>query len=287
MNQLGEIRKLSECVRPNIGIITNIGTAHIGNLGNRKNIAKAKMELTAGMNGGTLLVPYDEPLLDSVKNKKTFSLKNIEANYLLTIDTKGEIFLFKNQKLYTRSAFALSEEHHRKCLLAAASAAIEIGITSDDLSNGISKISADNTRQKVFLLENLHFYTDFYNSSRESVFAFIESAKEVRSISKKSLLLGDILELGDMSQTIHQEIGNYISPHIFNNLFLFGNHIEYIAYSAIEQGFPKERLFINHDLSDPKITAEQIRSNCQKGETIFMKASRAIRLERVLEYFRK
>ncbi len=286
MNHRGEIKRLSECLCPNIGIITNIGTAHIGNLGSRECIAKAKLEITSGMKDGLLLVPDDEPLLECNMKRASFSLTSIDSNYLLQSDTDGEISLFKNRELYAKSPFALGGEHHRKCLLAAASAAVEIGLSPEELSLGISSISDDNIRQKVFYRENYYFYADFYNASRESVLACIESARVERTASRKSLLLGDILELGDMSQAIHHEIGNAISPHIFDNLFLFGNLINEVALGAIEIGFPVEKIFINHDLSKPEICAEQIRSSCHTGELIFMKASRAIRLERVLDCFK-
>ncbi len=286
MNHPGEISRLSKCLCPDIGIITNVGTAHIGNLGNRKKIAQAKLEILDGMNNGTIIVPDEEPLLANAKNKKTFSDINPKASYHLTLNDKNEISLYKNQKLYTKAKFALSEEHNRKCLLAAASVAMEIGLSPSELSERISLVSRDNTRQSVFYRENLCFYADFYNASEESVFALLNSAKRLWSLRRKSLLLGDILELGEMSDEIHRKIGNAISPEVFNNLFLFGNHIEYLSLGAKEVGFPDDRIFITRE-SDPEKCAAHIRNNCIDGDIIFMKASRKIRLERVLDCFRK
>ena len=89
-----------------------------------------------------------------------------------------------------------------------------------------------------------------------------------------------------MSDEIHRKIGNAISPEVFNNLFLFGNHIEYMSLGAKEVGFPADRIFITPE-SDPEKCAAHIRNNCIDGDIIFMKASRKIRLERVLDCFRK
>ena len=287
MNHPGEIKRLSECLRPDIGIIINIGTAHIGNFGSREAIAKAKLEITDGMNNGALIVPHGEPLLSSCMKKSTFSISDPSASYYLKTEKENRISLFKNGEKYTDAYFYLQADQYKKCLIAAASAAMETGISPELLSSNISLISKDNTRQKVFRLDNYYFYTDLYNASRESVLAFLEIAESEEGTGSKSLLLGDILELGEMSGAIHREIGRAVSPKVFNNLFLFGDHIHQVALGAIDIGFPAERIFINNDLSSPDACAMMIRENCSAGDSIFMKASRAIRLERVLEYFRK
>ena len=139
----------------------------------------------------------------------------------------------------------------------------------------------------MFYRENLYFYTDFYNASRESVLAFIKSAEAVDSAYEKSLLLGDILELGDMSDEIHFEIGKAISHKTFSNLFLFGNHISSIRLGAIENGFLPDRIYVNSNASDPLLSAMQIRQNCRANDMIFMKASRGLKLERILDCFAK
>ena len=287
MNHPGEISKLSNCLSPNIGIITNIGTAHIGNLGCRENIAKAKLEITDGMNDGILFTPADEPLLRCEKKCVKFSLTNKNADYFIESSKENTVFIFKSGRLYANAKFNILGEHNLKCLLAAVSAAIDLGISPEELSNRISLISNDNIRQRVFYRENLYFYTDFYNASRESALAFIKSAESVDSAYEKSLLLGDILELGDMSDEIHFEIGKAISHKIFSNLFLFGNHISKVRLGAIENGFLPDRIYVNSNASDPLLSAMQIRQNCRANDMIFMKASRGLKLERILDCFAK
>ena len=89
-----------------------------------------------------------------------------------------------------------------------------------------------------------------------------------------------------MGNEIHYEIGRAISPLAFHNLFLFGNLVSEVRRGAIESGFPAERIFIVNDTSRPERCAEHIRKRCEPGEMIFMKASRCIRLERVLDCFK-
>lgn len=282
MNHPGEIRRLSTCLRPNIAVITNIGTAHIGNLGSRENIAEAKLEITEKLNDGATIVPYEEPLLKNAKNKVTFSVENEEADYYLKAEN-GQISLYKNQSFLFSSSFALEEKSNRLCLAAALSSALEAGISPNKLSSRIPYISEENTRQRVFYIKNRRFLTDFYNASYESVIALLDEAKNHDHPLQKSLVLGDILELGELSERIHFMLGKSISHKVFRSLFLFGSESIYIARGAIENGFPMDRIFINRDVNNPTLSAEQIYKETEDGEMIFMKASRAIRLERVLD----
>ena len=249
MNHMGEIRILSECLRPNIAVITNVGTSHIGNLGSRENIARAKLEILIGMDSGVLFVPYDEPLLNS---------------------HPGAI------NVYSESTKAMDRN-----MSMAVSVAEFIGITKPDLSN----ISTENIRQKMIFKKSHRFLTDYYNSSYESVAALIESAKEQEKYPRRALVLGDILELGEYCQDIHLRVGKLVKPSDFDHLFLFGEYAEFIYRGALENSFDKDKIFINSDLTRPDITAEQIKANCDENELILMKASRGVRLERILDYF--
>ena len=249
MNHIGEIKILSECLRPNIAVITNVGTSHIGNLGSRENIARAKLEILSGMDSVVLFVPYDEPLLSS---------------------QPGAI------KVYSESQKAMERN-----MSMAISVAEYVGITKPELSS----ISTDNIRQKIVLKKNHSFLTDCYNSSYESISALIESAREQEKYERRALVLGDILELGEYCQDIHYRVGQLIKPCDFDHLFLFGECAEFIYRGALESSFDKDKIFINSDPKRPDITAEQIKANCDKDELILMKASRGIRLERILDYF--
>ena len=286
MNHLGEIARLSKYLSPNIGIITNIGTAHIGYLGSREGIAKAKLEITEGMTDGILIIPYDEPLLVTQKRTLTFSTSNRDADCCLLENNDGELLFFYKNDLFCKFSFAIMESQYRYCLANALAAAVTMGLNEADVLKGISVITKDNIRQKIIELDNLFFYTDFYNASRESVLACIEAAKSIYPGKVKNLLLGDILELGNMSDEIHYEIGRSILRKDFNNLFLFGNKITAIREGAASVGFPLNKIHVNNDISSPLTTAQQIREHCKKSEMIFMKASRAIGLERVLECFK-
>ena len=100
---------------------------------------------------------------------------------------------------------------------------------------------------------------------------------------EKSLILGDILELGESEKSICEEIGARVARSEIRNLYLFGRMAKAIKSAAHKSGFPLERIFTNSDLSRPEITASQVIKSSSHGALILMKASRAVALERVIE----
>lgn len=285
MNHEGEISRMSKSLAPNIAVITNVGTSHIGNLGSRQNIAKAKLEVLDGMRDGRLLVPKEEPLLSEVNTALTFSLGDCNADFSVLSAEGGNVSLYKKGTKILTQKFAFPEEHLLSCLAAAFSAAMLCGVTKEELNRGILHISRDNIRQKIVNKGEMYFYQDCYNASLESVYAAFKSVAALTSYTARSAVLGDILELGDHSDEIHRKIGKELVGFGFNKIYLFGKLVESLSDSAIECGFPKERIFLNHDINRPDITASQIKENFQTGEIILLKASRSIRLERVLDFF--
>lgn len=286
MNHPGEISNLSKCLCPNLAIITNIGSSHIGNLGSRENIAKAKLEILDGMNGGPVYIPKEEYLLSCLKNRKTVSINDRTADYFLhSVD--NSITVIKEGKPYVESRFAFTEKHLKKCLLFACATSIDVGVSTQSLKNGISNISIYNARQNMAIEGGYYFFDDSYNASIESICACFESAQKITVTGKKNLILGDVLELGDMSERMHYQIGRIIPPSLFDNIFLVGNFVQHTASGAALNGFPFEKIHINQNPDRLDITVNQIKKHCQKGDLIVMKASRKLRLERIIDYFKE
>ena len=285
MNHPGEIKRMSECLLPDFGIITNIGTSHIGNLGSREMIAKAKLEILFGMNKDRLLVPYGEPLLEKLGDFKTFSTTDENANFYLKEYPNGEIEIYRDNLLFCRSKLSLRGYHFKKCLIAASSLSVLCELDSKSLSEQISKISNDNIRQKLIRLNKFYFYTDYYNSSPESLRASYDAMRFIEIASRKSLVIGDIGELGDHTNEIHFMIGKEIPKDIFSHVFIFGKMAETVKQGAIENGFSIDKIHINTDPQTPGITASQIKEYCVSDEAILIKGSRMMCMERILDYF--
>ena len=283
MNHSGEIKVLSNTVCPNIAIITKIGSAHIGNLGSIENIAKAKLEVTSGLNG-RLIIPYDEPLLKSEhQNSLTHSARSKNASFATLKNSFGLLELYQNGDLLEIIDYQFSGNHLYECLAAAACAAINMAIPQEKIKDGIKKIKEDSFRHKIYQ-SPIGFYIldDSYNASFDSVIAAADLLKTINGYSQKNVLLGDILELGDKSEEIHESIGSAIAEYNFDNLFIIGNFAHHIAKGALDKGFSKNKIFVNQDIHSPEITSSVILQNVRPNGILLIKASHKMNMGRII-----
>ena len=284
MNHFGEIAVLSECVNPDIAIITSIGTAHIGNFGTRERIAQAKLEILCGMNNGQLLLPANEPLLENTDN----------AMYVSRTSSLSQFSLLKSEKGYGLTSpygnvsnipFFDTREHLLSDLAFALSTAQLLGMTADEIIMGAHAISQADLRQRFILLRDLTIFDDSYNASLESVVADLKFISE--RYHPSGAFLGDILELGDSSYAIHEEIGREAARLGIGNLYLMGKFTSYTRRGALDCGMDSKSIFINEDVDDPGKSIEQILSNHKPGEVILFKASHKLRFDRIADMIKK
>ena len=280
MNHKGEISELSKCVNPTISVITNIGSAHIGNLGSRENIACAKLEILDGMKAKKLVIPYGEPLLKSAEDSLSFSSKSIDANVYI-IYNEGNCVICDGQDRVSENIGAAAP-YLLECLAAAIGVCREAGVRLNDVKHLFSSIFDKNIRQNTFFVNKTAILADYYNASLESVTAAIEQLFSMKEYEHKSALLGDILELGDKAEEIHYTIGKKCGELGSHSLYLFGKYSDHTEAGAISADMPRERIYKNFDLSAPDITAKQIYSNMRDNEIILFKASHAVDLGRVV-----
>ena len=287
MNHRGEISTLSKCINPDIGIITNIGTAHIGLLGSRVNIAQAKLEILDGMSGGVIAIPYGEQLLERIPNSLTFSNHTSKADVVVRRSSKETLCIKTDAWSACEVPFKIQGAQFEECLAAAIAVCNRICLSSEKIKLGISKISDKNVRQSTINIGNLRIYDDSYNASFESVLADFELLSTSYANSPTSILIGTVLELGEFSGDIHYKIGLAASRYNFRRLFFLGEYADVMAKGAILGGVDIKQIFVNNDQSKPEITADQILSERITGETILFKASNKVRLFRVIEILRE
>ena len=125
-------------------------------------------------------------------------------------------------------------------------------------------------------------YDDTYSASFEATVANLELLAKKKQ--KTSCVLGDMLELGKDSQSLHENLGFIVAKHGFKNLFTFGKAAIHIAKGAQNFGMKEEHIFINENIDAPEITAMQIKSVCQDDELLFFKASHATHAERIFDF---
>ena len=280
MNHKNEISLLSKCANPDIGVITTIGTAHIGNLGSREEIALAKLEILDGMTDGKLLLPYGEPLLE-----KTHSALSVGRNSSLSdfsLNDSGDGYSFKSSNAYINGIeFFDSREHILYNLAFAIAVAKILGLSGEDIIKGVKAITPSNLRQRFIKLSGFTIFDDSYNASLESIRADL---KYISSLKRPTgAFLGDILELGDNTKDIHVEIGRIAADFKIDHLYLYGEYASYIAEGALETGMDEDDIYINTDMSSVNTSISQIKRYHSEGEIILFKASHKLRLDKIAD----
>ena len=276
-NHEGEIEKMSSALRPSIGIITKIGTSHIGNFGSRERIATAKSEIEYGMSDGVLLIPYGEPLLSPRGEFRRVSLGESEADFSLlpTETAKDEtlVSFYESGKEKLTAKVRLFGEGNLRALAFSIAASRILGVDYEEIKSHISLISGENTRQNVFSYNNKTIIDDSYNASLESIVCAFDMMKFYRG--RRCAVLGDVLELGCQTEAIHFKIGAEATKRGIERLFLLGVYAPFIARGALYSGMPRESITVSTELLDKDAFFENVMSETREGDVILFKASNA------------
>ncbi len=244
MNHFGEISLLTSIAKPTICIITNIGTAHIGNLGSKENILKAKLEILEGCESPTVIINNDDELLHKwyennkekiniktygIQRKSDLNAENIileEARSKFTCKLKGEQKNIQVPK---------GGEHFVLNSLCAAIVGEELQIDPEKIANGIAGFELTRKRMDITELENgVKIINDAYNASLESMSASLKFLSEFKD-GRKIAILGDMLELGDFANEIHEKVGEEIVKRNIDILICNGENAKNIAKKAKEK----------------------------------------------------
>ncbi len=289
MNHQGEIESLSKAITPDIAVITNITSAHIGNLGSRAAIAKEKLSIKAGMSdNGITIVPYEEALLQSAHNRRTVSTSDPRANFFLfPLEEKsnGSIFDFYSENtVITAQKIKIPGKHILNSVLYALAVCSVLKLSRSQIEEGLSQLSPSSLRQKFLLIGKYKFYDDTYSSSPEAAINMLQVLKMLAP-TERSALLGDMLELGKYSEELHYELGKQAHICGLKKLYTFGEFAKTIAQGAIDCGMNPNNIFVNENPNDFKLSAEQIISTYD-GELILFKASHALHIEKIIEYIK-
>ena len=290
MSHAGEIERLSKCARPDVGIITCIGVSHIGNLGSQENICKAKLEICSGLpEGAPLVLNGDDPFLrkavlpDHVR-PVWFSLGDENADVCaLSIqqDEKGMSFVLEDHEEGTFLVkIPAMGRHNVANALAAYCAATRLGLNARRVIAGLADFEQTGMRQKVVHVRGVDVIEDCYNANPDSMKAALAMFREY-PCKRRFALLGDMLELGDISRAAHEEVGRQAVENKVDYLVTYGEQAKRIAVVAAAKGLPT----LHADTYAQ--AAETLLNKMQPGDALLVKASRGMALEKVLEIFYK
>lgn len=293
MSGFGEIEKMSDAAKPEIAVITNIGSAHMEMLGSRENICRAKLEILCGLrDGGHLIVNGDEPLLRHIGGKsyrthEVSLLRDTAEFFAQNIRMDGDFTCFDAGcagKRMKDVRLPVMGRHHVYNALFAIAVGTVAGVPEERIREGLLRYRSDGFRQKEMKIGDVTVIADCYNASPESMEAALEVLSQLRGQRgcRAIAVLGDMRELGQESAALHRAVGSAVARQKTDFLFTVGHDAEQIAVGAMQGGMPPECVFRNSDTEAPECTARAMATLLRSGDLVLVKASRAVRAERVI-----
>lgn len=291
MSGFGEIELLTRIGRPDVAIITNIGDAHLLQLGSREGIAKAKLEIAAGIReGGLLLFNGDEPLLHAGAaslptsiGKETFGLG--ESNDWHADDVRVEAVTSTfdvhggNGVNIPGIEIPVPGRHNVSNALAAIAAGIRLGVPAERIADSLAALSLTGMRiEPVRAYNNALVLSDAYNANPTAVRAAIDLVAQLSGYRRKWLVLGDMLELGPEEEALHAGIGDYITAAKADRVLTFGPLSNHTAAAASRNlGQEAVRAFeTKNELID------WLLARLEPEDLVLVKGSRGMRMEEVV-----
>lgn len=299
MSGFGEISAMTNAARPDIAVITTIGTSHMEQLGSRENICLAKMEIAEGLDeDGILILNGDEPLLVSADKSghKVFyvGIENRDADMRalnIRMGIKRTTFdLLCGGRIYSNIELPVMGQHNVYAALFAFAVGKSCGMDAEEIRRGLLGYKSVGMRQNIYGLGGITLIEDCYNASPESMRSAIDVLSELseqKDGARTVALLGDMLELGETSPLLHKDVGAYIAKKGCGLLFTYGERAQNIALSAIENGMNPENVYVNLKAESPEITGEMMLHALRSGDILLVKASRSMAAERVIGFLKE
>ena len=285
MSARGEIEGMSKAARPDVAVITNIGSSHLEMLGSRENILAAKLEIVSGMrDDGILLINGDDPMLCSAKVKqRTLKVgfgENCDFRAEIVSENGGETEFSVNGVKIKIPTYG---KHNVYAAALGFAAAKLLGVDETDAIRGLSDFEKPKMRQNIYEYGGVTVIEDCYNASPESMRAALDVANILAKEKNARIvaLLGDMLELGENTEKLHFEVGEYARKSGVKKLITLGALAENIADGAAlpDTVRIKDR--------DHERAADALVGELKVGDVFLVKASRGVAAEKVLEIYKE
>jgi UDP-N-acetylmuramoyl-tripeptide--D-alanyl-D-alanine ligase len=288
-NVPGEIGRLSRIAGPDVGLITNIGPAHLEGLKTLEMVREEKGELFRNLSdGGVAVINGDDEAVRMLAGR--WSGKRV--TYGLTGDrdvTAGEIvsggqglnFTLKIGKYQGKVGMAAAGAHNVMNALAAAATALALEADYEVIRLGLQAFKPMPGRMEIHRLGNgALLIDDSYNANPVSVREALMSLGILKGVHKSTVILGDMLELGEQAEGWHEEIGGAVSETGADRLLLRGVFARATAAGAKRKGMPASRIGFP---AAPEDIVTVLSSSLQEGDWVLVKGSRAMKMEEVIK----
>jgi UDP-N-acetylmuramoyl-tripeptide--D-alanyl-D-alanine ligase len=290
MSELGEIDRLAEIAKPDIGIITNVLPAHLETLVSIENVARAKGELFLRLaEGGCAIYNTDDPLVSRCPSpagvkRISFGVRSgdIRAENIENLGKKGQAFTIKLPSGTVTPSLRAFGLHNVYNALAAAAAAFTLNMDPALILAGLESFSPYDKRFSLEEIDGVILIDDSYNANPGSMKAALETLRDLRGKCRGIAVLGDMLELGESSETAHEEIGK-LAASCVERLYVIGEMADWVVQGALKAGFPSASIV---KASDHTELVADLLAVVDNGDHILVKGSRGMKMETVAEGIR-
>lgn len=287
MNHLGEISHLTHIAHPDVAAITNVGTAHIGELGSRENILKAKMEIVEGLSeSGVLVINDDNDMLHTV-SEGGFILKRVGKNERCHL--KAENIELRLEDSYFDIAYnnevyhvhvPVSGEHFVYNALVAIQIGLALDIPMEQCIEGVEKFELTKNRMDILDLKTIKVIDGTYNANLDSMKSSLDVLAQYKN--RKVAILADMLELGTYEQSLHEQVGEHVVLKGIDELICVGKASLFMVEKAKSLGYTHACHFENNE----QLIAS-LNDLIKEGDVLLLKGSNGMKLKEVVEYLKE
>lgn len=289
MRGRGQIDWLASIARPKIGVITNIGWAHLGLLGSRQNIALAKSELLYRLpEDGVAVLNADDEYFDFCRRQApcrvvTYGYKKpaIVRATKVQVDEQGRVHCTARIGREQASLFVpFSGLHNLSNALAALAVASLLQVSLEDATARIAETEPAAKRMQIhYTPKQVAVVDDTYNANPASVSAALHTLKHLANGSRRVVILGDMLELGDEAPKLHREVGKQVAQVGAKMFVAVGELAEEMVKGAQDCPHPP----VCQIYPDSATAATKVPDWVQPGDVVLVKGSRALQMEQVVK----
>mgnify|MGYP001422774453 CR=1 FL=1 len=300
INQFDELTRLCGIAKPTIGVLTNIARTHLAGLNHLDGVARAKGELLASLplDGSAILNADDPyfPFLRSLSNGSVVSFgfsphADVHVTKVCLSQSQGWSFSLQRPGYRRPVAVRLPVpgRHNVANAAAASTVGFVVGVKATAIRNGLAKFRPMAMRTEIVQWNDVEILNDAYNANPTSMQVALEMLSHMPGRGRRIAVLGDMLELGCAAKAAHEEIGSLVAHLGVDNLILCGSMGSYTASGAIKAGMCRDHVVVTCDdqTTGYKTLIACLADCLSPGDTVLVKGSRSMRMEQVVEGWRK
>ncbi|HEV8148147.1 MAG TPA: UDP-N-acetylmuramoyl-tripeptide--D-alanyl-D-alanine ligase [Bryobacteraceae bacterium] len=285
MNHAGEIRALASIAQPQMGVVTNVGYAHIENFDSVDAIAAAKRELIESLGpSGTAILNADDPRVAGFA--ASHPGRSLLYGQSSSAQVRAEDVQYALDGVHfrvgtTQFKSALTGRHSISNILAGIAVAGEYGIAPDRLRVRVRNLRPGPMRGERLAVRGMVVYNDCYNSNPDAARAMLDVLRDTPA-ARRIAVLGEMLELGRWAEPLHRDVGNYAAANRIDVLVGIRGAARHMTDAVKRSGSRADAAFF---FEDPREAGRLVRTLARPGDAILFKGSRGVRVERALEEF--